>query len=383
MSAVDAALARAHAAAAAPRPVCAEPDGGRRLRTLAIGDPQAPLETFLRILDAHDALDDEGRLRAETALISMGDHFDWGKPEERAQAAADARALLAWLVGHPADQVVVLAGNHDLARVGELHAVDDDGKFHALRARADALYQNKTDKKAPPSAEERAFAAESGFTSPEMVSRDLSTFEVAQRALVEELLRARRMKLAYARGDLLFVHAGVTLREIDAVGLHLETPAAIADALNRALDEAVDAKRRPLAIHGVHTPGDAEREGSGALYHRAAHAITEAQKREGRRYDPRTLPPGVVQVIGHVRDKKSREMLGPWCDDRPAALGVLRHMIVRGDVVTYAHGVPQQIDARAATMLFLDGGMNDMRDRPEQYELFDVERRAVAERRRT
>ncbi len=371
---VEAALARAHEDAA--RPAAAAADGARRARTLAVGDPQAPLETFLSVLAAHDALGDDGRLRADTALISAGDHFDWGTRAERARAAEDGTALLAWLAAHPADQVVILLGNHDLARVGELSGVDD-AAFVRAQAVADGI--DKTDVEG-----NAAFRAEHGFFSAEVVNRDFCSFRTAQRDLVEMLLRARRLKLAHARGDMLFVHAGITLREIDAVGIDLPTPATIADALNYALDEAVERRAAgPLIIDGVHQPGDAQREGFGALYHRPAQGITEEQKREGRRFDPRALPRGIVQVIGHIRDKKCRDLLGDWCDDGAHALGVLRHMSVDdAGGVRYARGLPERFDPRAAHVVFLDGGMNDMRDRPEAYEVLDVERRAAADLRR-
>ena len=387
---VDAALAKARDDAAHPRATPA--DGGRRARTLAIGDPQAPLRTFLEILDAKDALGDDGRVREDVALVSMGDHFDWGSRDERVAAAADGSALLAWLAAHPADQVVIIAGNHDLARVGELHDIDDD-TFLRIQEKADTIGKDDV-------AGNEAFRAETGFFTAELVNRDFSTFRTHQRDLVEMLLRERRMKLGYARGDLLFVHAGITMRELDAVGAENASAAGIAAALNHALDVAMETtlpqrkprssrsgRDGPLAIAGVHAPGGRTGEGSGALYHRPAYAISDEQRRDGRRFDPRTLPRGVVQVIGHIRDKKCRELLGPWCDSAPSKLGVLRHLVVDAGMlsgreqaaeVRYGHGVPDTIDPRAATMLFLDAGMNDMRTAPAEYQVLDVEKRRAA-----
>ena len=60
------------------------PDKVERQLNVAIGDPQASLSTFLRILDLNGLLGDDGRLRPEVGLVSMGDHFDWGRPEDRA-----------------------------------------------------------------------------------------------------------------------------------------------------------------------------------------------------------------------------------------------------------------------------------------------------------
>ena len=87
----------------------------RKIR-VAIGDPQAPLERFFAILEHHGLLSDRGRLRDDVLLVSIGDHFDWGDPEDRRTAADSGLNLLAWLASHPPDHVVVLAGNHDLAR---------------------------------------------------------------------------------------------------------------------------------------------------------------------------------------------------------------------------------------------------------------------------
>src|SRR5687768_14339399 len=42
-----------------------------RARRLAIGDPQAPLTTFLEILDRNDLLADDGRLHPEVFLATL------------------------------------------------------------------------------------------------------------------------------------------------------------------------------------------------------------------------------------------------------------------------------------------------------------------------
>ena len=110
-----------------------------RPRRLAIGDPQAPLETAFRILDLHRALDDDGRLAPDVHLVSMGDHFDWGPPEARPTVARDGLAFLAWLAAHPPDQVTLVLGNHDLGRVGEMVAFDA-ARFRRAQEEADSLY---------------------------------------------------------------------------------------------------------------------------------------------------------------------------------------------------------------------------------------------------
>ena len=70
------------------------------MRTIAIGDPQAPFVTFLGVLQHHRLLGADGRLRADVHLVSMGDHFDFGKPDVREQATADGEAILRWLADH-------------------------------------------------------------------------------------------------------------------------------------------------------------------------------------------------------------------------------------------------------------------------------------------
>jgi hypothetical protein len=133
---IDAALraalaARSGAVAPPPKP---------RERRFAVGDPQAPIETFFEVLDRSDLLDASGWLAADASLISIGDHFDFGDASCRAAAADSGLALLTWLAAHPADQVELIAGNHDLARVGEM--VDfDDASFAAAFAEATVAYR--------------------------------------------------------------------------------------------------------------------------------------------------------------------------------------------------------------------------------------------------
>ncbi|MFP2913515.1 metallophosphoesterase, partial [Pyxidicoccus sp. 3LFB2] len=150
---VQAALARA-AEAVAKGPHSTPADGRHRTWELVMGDPQADLGRVLAILAHNDLLGDDGWLKPSVRLVSVGDHFDWGKPQEREAAATSALSLVAWLAAHPADQVVMLLGNHDLGRVGEL-ADFTDATFAAAQAEADRVYVGgETDEAA-----ERAFLA--------------------------------------------------------------------------------------------------------------------------------------------------------------------------------------------------------------------------------
>ena len=363
-------IAAALAAGERPR----APDPGPAKRRVTLGDPQAPLATVLAVLDANDLLGTDGWIRPDVAVVSVGDHFDWGAPADRAQATADGYAILAYFAAQP--QVTLLAGNHDLSRVGELAELDDE-TYAAARDAATALYRGgQTD----PDDEAAFLARYPAFPSVEVAARDLSCFDTPQRALVTRLLRDRRLRLACAAGPhQLVVHAGVTDAELDALAAHAADRAdalAVAAALNDALDRAVDAwTSGPLAVPHLHQPGDAARaEGGGALFHRATHpdldAPTAFSGTRRRRYDPRTLPRGLTQVIGHVRDHKCRSLLGPWGDDAPPRDGVLRHLRTDGRRVTYAHGLPASPDRDAATVLFVDAGM--LHVQPDRYALLDL-----------
>jgi len=359
------------------RPLSPPANGVPRRFRVAIGDPQAPLERFLTILGRGGLLTDSGRLRPEVQLLSIGDHFDWGTRDERAQATREGLAILAWLAMHPADQVLLCAGNHDLARVGE-HASLDDEAFARIRAEADAAYvDGRSDRTL-----ERTFLQRAPmFPSVEVASRDLSTFSAAQRDWVGHLLSARRLRLAHALGpSLLASHAGITLDELSAIGV---APALAADAprLARALNLALDtawALRRPqraLHIPGLYRAGSAAgREGAGMVYHRAMLSGGALGDVGGstprRRYPPARLPAGLTQVIGHVRDKKSRELFGlPTAHARD---GVLRQLTVTGHRVDYSHGTRGIAGADEAVVLHIDGGMRSCP--AAEYQLLDVDR---------
>lgn len=362
--------------------VCTDPDSRDRPRRLAVGDPQAPLETFLALLDGRGLIEPDGRLSPDVLLVSVGDHFDWGLPADQARASADGLALLAWLAAHPPDQVVILAGNHDLGRVGELADLDA-ATWEAARAEAVAVYYRPgpLDREA-----EAAFLARYPmFPTSEVAARDFSAFSVAQRALVERMLRVGRFKLAYdAAPDLLLVHAGVTHGELEGLGLPPSErghAAAVARALNDALAGAVARWRGgPLAIPHLHQPGDAARgEAGGALFHRPAdpaHSPPDEFSGPGRRrYDPRAIPRGLTQAIGHVRDKKCRELMPAWADDAAPRDGVLRHLHTDGRRVAYAHGLARAAEGEAA-LWFLDAGMQHVP--PGQVPLLDLRARRAA-----
>ena len=331
-------------------------------RRVAIGDPQAPLEHVLSILDAHQLLDHEGWLHPSVHLVSMGDHFDFGGAKDWKTAAADGYDFLSWLAAHPDEQVTLLFGNHDSARVGEL-ADFDDTQFARAREAATAVYAGK--KRKADDAGEAAFLRDfPTLPSSELAARDVSAVESRQRELVTQLLLDGRFRLAAEFSGALLTHAGITQRELLALGLRTLGAAAIAGALNEFLAVRVGSwKGGALDLAPLHVHGDGSGEGGGMLYHRAAVAADDAGPRR-RRFPATELPRGLTQVIGHVRDSKTRQLLGLTAGgDRP---GAIRSLTVRDTGVDYVHGVD-----RTAQMIFLDGGMKECP--PKEYQLLDLD----------
>jgi hypothetical protein len=336
-----------------------------------MGDPQAPFEQVLRVLDAHGLLDGGGRLRADTWLVSLGDHFDYGSPAQRARATLDGEQLLAWLASHPPEQVAILAGNHDLARLGELAPFTEE-TFELARAEAAALYAQHP----PDAARVAAFLSRTpSVPDVECLARDFSCFAPPQRMLVSELLDTGRLQLATSAEGLLFQHAGVTLDDLAAAGLTATTAEETAAQLEAWFEARLAGWRTTgvLDLHPLHQSGSAATgEGRGIFFHRPADpAHDEPARFEGpprRRFDPRRLP-DFGQVVGHIRDGKCRELMPDWHDGAPAADGPLRALWLEQGQPRYGFALPH--DAR---LFFVDNGMSQVP--PERYQLFDVSRRA-------
>lgn len=339
---------------------------------VAIGDPQAAFETFLAILEGHGLLNGHQRLRDDVQLVSMGDHFDWGPPALRAKATDDGVRLLEWLAAHPPEQVVMVAGNHDLARVCELSPFTTDADFEAAFAQARAAYR---DGDVDEALEAKFLERYPHVPDAECIARDFSCFSVRQRELVTQLLKSKRLRLAHEHRGLLLVHAGVESLSLQ----DCEGASGAAAALNRFLDERVAAwTTGPLDLTPLHQPGSARGgEARGVLFHRPAQPTEQnAHQFVGpprRRFDPRGLPPHFPQAIGHIRDKKCRELLGDWADGAAPRDGVIRSLSVEGTRVRYRHGA--HADAR---LYFLDCGMSHVA--PDDYELFDLDTRAPLSR---
>ena len=336
-----------------------------------MGDPQAPFATVLSVLDRHGLLQGNGEtLRDDVQLVSMGDHFDWGHASERKKATNDGAALLEWLCSHPPEQVIVIAGNHDLARVCELAPFTSDAAFEAAWTLATAAYQGGTP---DPELSRQFLQRYPHLPDAESLARDFSCYSVRQQKLVTALLNSGRFKLGHAHKGLLLVHAGVTAEDFALVGPVPTSAEQAATRLNAFLEERVARwNGGPLDLTPIHQPGSAQRGvARGVLFHRPAvpkEGDLQFQGPPRRRFDPRGLPAAFPQAIGHVRDKKCRELLGEWADSSAPLDGPLRALKIDGEAVRYGRGTPT--DAR---LYFLDAGMNHLGK--EGYELFDLETR--------
>jgi len=355
------------------------PDGRERSRWFAVGDPQASLDTVFQILDRYGLLGQSGTLLPDVRLVSIGDHFDFGGSEQRLDAAADGLAILSWLAAHPPDQVALVLGNHDLGRVGELASFDDE-TFALVHARAVEAYRSGD---VDAELERRLCQDYPVLPTAELAARDFAAFSVAQRELVTALLRARRFRLAVmGPNDWVLSHAGVTRIQLDVLGLSAEERAdgrVVVSALEERLDAAVESWRgEPFAISELHRPGDRSLgEGAGMLYHRPANpelpesAGHDFQTTLSRRFDPRGLPRGLCQVVGHVGDSKCRELLGPWADSERTVAGEIRHLVTDGTSVRYRAGeLAAAPGADVAAMVFIDGHMS--RTEPHAYRLLEL-----------
>jgi len=85
----------------------------------------------------------------------------------------------------------------------------------------------------------------------------------------------------------------------------------------------------------------------------------ERAPRAPRRFDPRTLPVGLLQACGHAGHRKCAEDLGPWVSDeaRAVARGGLRTLRTDGTIVHYEMGV-RPVPPEQAGLFMIDGEMN-------------------------
>lgn len=347
-------------------------------RWFAVGDPQTRFEKFLAVLRSNGVLDARDRVRGEVGLVSVGDHFDFYAPERPlADVSRDGTNILRWLADHPAEQVVILMGNHDSARVQEL-AFETDESYARARELAARCERDTF-------AERELHAQFPRIPTSETVRKDYKSFAEHQRALVQELLLAGRMRLACVgrRGDhdVLVTHAGVIddeVRELGGGGAR-----ELASALNRRLDEAVARVRESwtrreyaaLDLRPLHHAGETGREGGGLLYHRPSGKGVETDNPvAARRFHPERLPRGLVQACGHTGHHKCRDQdlvnwLGPIA--RKTKRGGLRTLSAGTHSISYEQGIDAP-HADAATLYMIDIEMNVPQDAYPLLSLDDV-----------
>lgn len=328
------------------------------MRWFAVGDPQTTKAKLLEVLARYDLLDGD-MLRADVGLVSMGDHFDFpGPPLEVVER--EGCAILEWLAKHPRDQVTILAGNHDLSRVMEL-AFETDASFAEARAVKDEAELRARFPRIP---------------TIGVAARDYSSFSVAQRDLVTQLLLDRRMRIAATaavRGQqVLLTHAGVTNRELMMLEMADErAPSTLAAALDAWFHDAVDKVRArwsngepaALDLSPIHVMGTSGREGGGLLYHRPSRRdrpeITDTDGgwafdvESPRRFEPTTLPRGLHQVIGHTSHKRCKKELAGWIDE--SAVGdhlAIRTLRLEGNTPLYKAGV--DLEGADAALVLID-----------------------------
>jgi len=378
MTIIAAAEARAHAWLDGLQPSVA--DGNAHRSWFALGDPQASFERVLCVLESNDLLTGEGGLRADVGLVSMGDHFDFHPPDGRDVAWAGEQGLLvlAWLAAHPPDQVAILLGNHDSSRVQEL-AFETDESFAQAQQAAAAIHSADGD-----SAARLTDAFHEKFPhipTPGIADRDYSAFSVAQRQAVQSLLVANRMCLALAAElqdgtPALLTHAGVTCRELEHLSMpDQRAPSTLASALNRRLADATSEAGKKwsrgehcaLDLSPLHVAGIARREGHGLMYHRpadpdrggGANREWEFAATGARRFTPRSLPRGLVQVAGHVGHSRCLREMPHWLDATATERkrGGLRTLTFDGTEVRYRMGTePGAVED--ATLVLIDPELN-------------------------
>jgi len=343
-----------------------------------MGDPQTTFAKVLGILGSHDLLREDGYLREDVGLVSIGDHFDFMSHDDKPLAARgrDGMDNLRWLAEHAPDQVVIVMGNHDSARVMEL-AFETDETFAAARALAAVALAED-----PPGEKTREFVESyPRIAKPGLANRDFDSFSVAQRELVQRLLLAGRMRLAcvgvHAGKPVLLTHAGVTNAEVKELGVE-PSAEALASALEAHLAAAVarvrDAWERnepaALDLRPLHFAGESGHEGGGLLYHRPSNRGDDAGSDRPvapRRFHPRELPRGLIQACGHTGHKKCRKELTEWLAPSPAPRthGGLRTLAVGDSSIVYSESIEPARDGDA-TYYFIDIEMNarEVKDYP-------------------
>lgn len=359
------------------------------VKCYVLGDPQAPFVAVMKLLASYDALATNGYLRPDVELISIGDHFDYDfmTPEV---SRAEGLAVLRWLASHPPEQVRLIVGNHDAARVVELALIDDrefaDARLVAMSIEATKHAEGRAAANARAVAE---FAPRfPSISTYGLVARDYASFSGEQRELVVELLLAGRFHLALASNDVLITHAAITQREVDLLGVAARATE-LAAALERLFANAVGARRddwehrlplapiTPLSLEPVSQAGAPGQEAGGFLAHRPSNIerpggdpAWEVDPVRPRRFHPRELPCGLRQVAGHTNHPMCVRELEPWVTAaaRAARYAGIRTLRASPKAITYDLGVLAPQDD-CADLLLIDGELRDPANRAELLEL--------------
>jgi hypothetical protein len=206
------------------------------------------------------------------------------------------------------------------------------------------------------------------------VLKDFASFSEAQREHVERALVARRLRLAMVvelhGAHVLLTHAGVTPRELRLLDVPAE-PFAVARALQSTFSDAVarvepawrEGIRARLELEPLHVAGRSRREGGGLLYHRPARRDREGADpawelapESPRRFDPRDLPRGLVQMIGHSGHARTVRALPGFVVEGTERDGIpLRTLSALDDRVRYEEGIAAPLPG-AATVYMVDPG---------------------------
>lgn len=356
--------------------------------TFAMGDLQCSFSQFLEVLESRSLLTGDTRLKPGVRLVTVGDYFDYHDKltDSVAVTCKDGFNILNWLASHDSSQITILLGNHDIARVQELVSMSNE-RFKAARDLALTLNSSQS-----AMSDEDFFAKYPEIPNPLIVERDFSSYGEVQRDLLIQLLLDQRVQLASAenwRGQaILLNHAGVSIRELTILGCSESRDAnEIAALLNSALEDGVNRVREawlarefvPLDLEPLHVSGISRQEGGGLLYHRPSNPdfYTDAwayDKVRPRRYLPKNLPKGLIQGVGHTNHKKCRKELGDWVvgEAKERDCFDLRTLsVTAANEVSYRRGLPNEVPSLGATLLMLDGAINDCA--PESYPLLELD----------
>lgn len=308
------------------------------VRAVVLGDPQAPICTLFAVLDHQGLLGENGWLHPHVQIICVGDYFDFSTADPF-EAGRLGAAFLAWMAAHDPEQVVLLLGNHDVERVASLGACTLAAFDEARTAAAHLLTMGTR-------SERQAFLATWSADHPKhppmVAAMDYHCFHPAQAPLLRRLLMSGRVGLAAVVTDLvshssvLVTHAGVTRAVVNSLSCD-GSASALADALNRLLQEAVD-RVRPSWMRNDHELLDLQplyqtwepmRPNGGFLIHRPRRDSDRDRYHHEIGLDesglPRSVPPeeflwpGLIQIVGHTRTIRCQRLLGGWQGAAPLA----------------------------------------------------------------